>query len=1058
MELRDQLQSVLGNSYSLERELGGGGMSRVFTAKETAFGRRVVIKVLPSELAAAVNVDRFKREIMLAANLQHPHIVPVLAAGEMDGVPYYTMPFIDGLSLRARLARGPMAIAEVVSMLRDVARALAYAHERGVIHRDIKPDNVLLAGGSATVTDFGIAKAISAARATAGDGGLTQFGTSIGTPAYMSPEQAAADPSADHRADIYSFGCMAYELLTGQPPFAGRTPQRLLAAQMSERPTPVAEVRLETPPLLAELVMRCLEKEPDARPQSAADVARLLDAVTSGASQAMAAAAFTKAPSASRTTVAYVLALVAVYVVAQGAIVGLGAPRWVLPIAVGLMLVGLPILLLTAYAQRVARRVVLTPRATSDGGGSTPARTAVESIALRASPHLTWRRSVNAIAGMVGGLAVLVIALMALRPYGIGPLGSLLGAGKLHKHERILVADFTSTGSDTTLGPPVTEAVRTDLGQSPIIAVVSAQTIAAALQRMQLAPTHGVDTSTARSLARREGIKAFVTGDVHSLAGGGFVVTVRLIATDSGQTLAALSQSAGGTKDLIPTIGEVSRQLRRRMGESLRRVQSSPELAQVTTASLPALEKYTEGNHAMSMEGDLDKAIALFREATKLDTSFASAYRALAIALGNEGRNRDEQIQALDKAYAHSDRLPHTERLLSIAAYWSQGPAPDIDKAAQAYESVLVADPTQYAALNNLGLVYSDRRDFARAESLFRRSVAASPTQLVAYGNLIATLAAQGKVAAVESTQAAQLKASGNNPRTAIGQTALSFVKGDYARAVTLADSIATANPRVPDLDRSRIAIRSSVAFVHGQLAEGLRLESRNAVSESATGDPLALLGASFDSAFVDLWFLDSKRSALSRIDAGLRKTPMSTLSPLNRPYSALAELYAFAGRADLARATLADFGRIASTLPTETAASIRYSIESMIALAEHRDADAAREARQITAGNCVTCALPLIALAYDQAKQPDSAIAVYTRYIESTALVNRYDTDKNFLASSYKRLGELWEEKGNSDKAIRYYTKFVDLWKDADPSLQPKVAEVRKRLVRLSDTEGRRS
>src|SRR5579864_3995748 len=131
MELRDQLQSVLGNSYSLERELGGGGMSRVFTAKETAFGRRVVIKVLPTELAAGVNVDRFKREIMLAANLQHPHIVPVLAAGEMDGVPYYTMPFIDGLSLRARLARGPMSIAEVVSVLRDVARALAYAHERG---------------------------------------------------------------------------------------------------------------------------------------------------------------------------------------------------------------------------------------------------------------------------------------------------------------------------------------------------------------------------------------------------------------------------------------------------------------------------------------------------------------------------------------------------------------------------------------------------------------------------------------------------------------------------------------------------------------------------------------------------------------------------------------------------------------------------------------------------------------------------------------------------------------------------------------------------------------
>ena len=171
-------------------------------------------------------------------------------------------------------------------MLRDVARALAYAHERGIVHRDIKPDNVLLSGGAAVVTDFGIAKAISASRTASGDGAtLTQLGTSIGTPAYMSPEQAAGDPDIDHRADIYSFGCMAYELLTGQPPFANRTPQRLMAAHMSEKPQPIAELRPDVPPTLAALVMRCLEKDAAARPQSASDLLAALDTPTSDAGQ-----------------------------------------------------------------------------------------------------------------------------------------------------------------------------------------------------------------------------------------------------------------------------------------------------------------------------------------------------------------------------------------------------------------------------------------------------------------------------------------------------------------------------------------------------------------------------------------------------------------------------------------------------------------------------------------------------------------------------------------------------------------------------------------------------
>ncbi len=276
MELRDRLASALG-AYALERELGGGGMSRVFLATETALGRAVVIKVLPPELAHAVSADRFRQEIRLAASLQHPHLVPILAAGEADRLLYYTMPFVEGESLRARLARsGELSLREALRVLRDVAAALDYAHGRGIIHRDIKPDNVLISGGEALVTDFGVAKALTAS-ATAGDAGLTDLGVALGTPAYMAPEQAAADPHVDHRADLYAFGCLAYECLSGAPPFAGRPIQSLLAAQLTETPESLGRRRPNLPAALTAIVMRCLEKRPADRPQQASEILAVLE-------------------------------------------------------------------------------------------------------------------------------------------------------------------------------------------------------------------------------------------------------------------------------------------------------------------------------------------------------------------------------------------------------------------------------------------------------------------------------------------------------------------------------------------------------------------------------------------------------------------------------------------------------------------------------------------------------------------------------------------------------------------------------------------------------------
>ncbi|MGE5927743.1 MAG: protein kinase domain-containing protein [Gemmatimonadota bacterium] len=262
-----RLEAALTPAYRIERELTGGGMSHVYLATEKALGRSVVVKVLPPELAAGVNRERFRREIHLAAQLQHPHIVPLLTAGEDGDLLYYTMPFVSGESLRVRLEeRGRLPVKDVVRILTDIVDALAYAHAHGVVHRDIKPGNVLTQRSHALVTDFGVAKALSAALPAAG---ATTSGLAIGTPAYMAPEQLAADPAADHRVDLYAVGLLAYELLTGEAPFAGPSPTATMAAQLTRDPPPIESQRPDVPPELSAIIRDCLAKDPDRRPPTA---------------------------------------------------------------------------------------------------------------------------------------------------------------------------------------------------------------------------------------------------------------------------------------------------------------------------------------------------------------------------------------------------------------------------------------------------------------------------------------------------------------------------------------------------------------------------------------------------------------------------------------------------------------------------------------------------------------------------------------------------------------------------------------------------------------------
>jgi tetratricopeptide (TPR) repeat protein len=275
-DLRDRLQDALGDVYRLERELPGGGMSRLFLATESSLGRQVVIKLLPPDAAGEVSIARFQREIQTAAHLQHPHILPIHTAGSRGDLLYYVMPYVAGESLRRRLSTaGRLEIDEAVRILREIADALAHAHANGIVHRDIKPENILLQGEHAVLTDFGVARALQESRSGTT---LTSTGVSIGTPAYMAPEQIAGERAIDARADVYALAVVGYEMLTGARPFTGASAQAVLAAHMTEPPVPVRQQRPEVPARVSDAIGQALAKDPNARFATMAEFRKSLGA------------------------------------------------------------------------------------------------------------------------------------------------------------------------------------------------------------------------------------------------------------------------------------------------------------------------------------------------------------------------------------------------------------------------------------------------------------------------------------------------------------------------------------------------------------------------------------------------------------------------------------------------------------------------------------------------------------------------------------------------------------------------------------------------------------
>ena len=946
MDLRQQVGHALGPSYDLQRELGGGGMSRVFVARETDLGRDVVVKVLPPEMAASVSVDRFRREIQVGAQLQHPHIVPVLAAGAGDSLLYYTMPYIDGESLRARLARGMVFTAgEATRVWREVLDALSYAHSRGVVHRDIKPENILLANRHAVVTDFGIARAVAAA--TDGGDQLTATGIAIGTPAYMAPEQAAGDKDVDHRADLYSAGLVMYEMLSGAPPFAGASLRELTMAHLSKEPPPLVPRDAACPPALVALVMRCLAKDPSRRPQSADVILAELEAFAT--------------PGATRTT---------------------AAPRRGRMLAIAAASLLFAVLAVAGWAK------------VNDKLFFAPSRPANDTLRLA-----------------------------------------------------VLIAENTFDRGDSTLARGYADAVVSELTKDPWIVVFTPSIL------MQVAAAEGFPASsmtrdTIVYFAHRGRVSAYITLGL-ARATNGYVLSAEAKGARNDNTIGVINEAANTAAEIPAAIQRVAVRLRRHLVAERRQLPFSEASYVLENVAPRAIQYYMDGRSEFERRHWLEAAARL-RLAVREDSNFGEAWGTLAAALGNAGGFPGERIRVSAQQFKLRGQVRSPAGRLSIAGeYWRSVGRPD--RSVATFDSLLRILPPN-AALNNQGLALETLRRPDQAERVFRKASDTTYTTLRnSNSNLVRTLVRMGKLDTARDEIARLRHADSLSATTMQAQFWLAAALRDW-NTIESQGRFWAGKPSRTERIRGLQYLRVG-ALARGRVSRFDSLSTqRSALLRAETAAGFLLEETVRARAMVEV--LGDAPRGRRIIDSALASLKWDSIDVLDRQYSSLIQTLAVVGDTTRALAYAAEWSRMTPAEFRMVDSLDVVAARGNVALASGRPAEAIRLWRIADVRGCEECFMAGYAQAFDAMKQSDSARVWYEKFLATYETGNTFG-DASALPRAYRRLGELYEEHREWDKALKMYQKLAAQWENADASLQPTVQDIKARIQRLRKLTG---